>query len=82
MTDLAGRVSMTPREVHEMTGAPMALIRTLIADGSLRSRRVGRRVFVDPASVTETFGFEPKQLAATDTPRVRYMAERILSDSR
>ena len=73
---------MTPREVHEMTGASMALIRRLIGDGSLRSRRVGRRLFVDPASVTETFGFEQKQPAATDTPRVRAFAERILSESR
>ncbi len=48
---LAGRVSMTLREVHEMTGAPIALIRRLIANGTLRSRRVGRQVFVDPASV-------------------------------
>ena len=76
------RVSMTPREVSEATGAPLRLVRRLIRSGDLRSKRVGSRVFVDPASVKKLFGFEPEKAPRpVEDQRIREMAERVLGRS-
>ena len=76
------RVSMTPRQVSEATGAPLRLVRRLIRSGDLRSKRAGARVFVDPASVKRLFGFEPEKASRpVENARVREMAERVLGRS-
>ena len=73
-----GRVSMTPREVCRSTGASMKLVRRLLQSNELRSRRIGARVFVDPESVQQVFGFEPEGSRPAESTRVLEMAKRIL----
>ena len=76
------RLSMTPRQVSEATGAPLRLVRRLIRSGDLRSKRAGSRVFVDPASVRRLFGFEPEKAPRpVEDQRIREMAERVLERS-
>ena len=76
------RVSMSPRQVSEATGAPLRLVRRLIRRGDLRSKRAGSRVFVDPASVKKLFGFEPEKAPRpVEDQRIREMAERVLGRS-
>ena len=76
------RISMTPREVAEETGAPLRLVRRLIRSGDLRAKRMGSRTFVDPASVKQLFGFEPeKSPRPAEDDRIRKMAERVLGRS-
>ena len=73
-----GRIAMTPREVCQFTGASMRLVRRLIRSNELRSRHIGPRVFVDPDSVKQVFGFEPEKARPTESTRVIEMAKRIL----
>ncbi len=76
------RVSMTPSQVAQATGAPLRLVRRLIRSGDLRSKRAGSRVFVDPASVRTVFGFEPEKAPRpVENDRIREMAERVLGRS-
>ena len=76
------RVSMTPSQVSEATGAPLRLVRRLIRSGDLRSKRRGSRVFVDPISVKKLFGFEPEKAPrSVEDQRIREMAERVLGRS-
>ena len=71
-------ISMTPRQVCLETGASIKMVRRLIHSGDLRSRTIGGRVFVDPVSVREIFGFAAEApQPQSDSRRVREMAARI-----
>ena len=56
----------------------MPLVRRLIQNGDLRAKRAGRRVFIDPASVCEVFGFDERRPQKVESPRIREMVSRIM----
>ncbi len=73
------RASLRVAEVAAITGASATEIRERITSGALRAKRVGRAVYVDPASVAALYGFDaadPEPLPAS--PEILAFARKIL----
>ncbi len=74
---VAEPIALRVADVARLTGASQREIRDRVASGELRARLVGRRWYVDPASVREIYGFESEP-ALTRDPELKRIAADIL----
>ena len=74
------QVALSVAEVARLTGASPRIIRGQITRGKLRAKRVGRRLYVDPASVRAIYGFDQPDELERDPELERFVA-RILGQT-
>lgn len=72
------RAALRISEVARITGASKSEIRARIASKQLRARRVGRAIFIDPASVIAVYGFESETEAKAPSAESAALVRELL----